>query len=257
MLSRSLLLGIYALARHLRSPLGLLGAGIVLQALAYVPFYFDGDYPGGGARFLCEAIPFCQILVARAALDLRVGWLAPLLALAGFALHARRGHEALRDREGGRPLFEPAVLSQAGLERGLVLVDTPTMASISGMTPVPKGRRTTGRAGRPGARRRARSRAVRATRAPSNLPLCLRLPGPDAATPAPLRAAASRRAEAGAEWPAPLVQGSAYPIYRPAPRTVGRCACSSARAWRYHWPGWPVRPASSSAGSTPARPAPG
>ncbi|HYP87401.1 MAG TPA: hypothetical protein VEQ59_04595, partial [Polyangiaceae bacterium] len=50
------LLAAYALGRHWRSPLGLLGAGIALQALAYVPFYFDGDYPGGGARFLCEAI---------------------------------------------------------------------------------------------------------------------------------------------------------------------------------------------------------
>ena len=53
------LLGGYALARHRRSPLALLGVGILLQALAYTPFYFDGNYPGGGARFLCEAIPFC------------------------------------------------------------------------------------------------------------------------------------------------------------------------------------------------------
>jgi len=118
------LLGGYALARHFRSPLLLLGAGILLQGLAYVPFYFDGDYPGGGARFLCEAIPFCQILVARAACDLRVTWLPPLVAVAGFALYARHGHEHLRDRGGARPMFEPAVVANANVTRGLLFVDT-------------------------------------------------------------------------------------------------------------------------------------
>jgi hypothetical protein len=118
------LLAGYALFRHFRSPLLLLGAGILLQALAYVPFYFDGNYPGGGARFLCEAIPFCQILVARAAFDLRVTWLAPLVAVAGFALYARHGHEELRDREGGRPMFEPAVVANANVTRGLLFIDT-------------------------------------------------------------------------------------------------------------------------------------
>jgi hypothetical protein len=114
----------YALARHVRSPLVLLGIGILLQALAYVPFYFDGNYPGGGARFLCEAIPFCQILVARAAFDLRVTWLPPLVAVAGFAWHARHGHEELRDREGARPMFEPAVVAKANVTRGLLFVDS-------------------------------------------------------------------------------------------------------------------------------------
>jgi hypothetical protein len=89
-----------------------------------VPFYFDGNYPGGGARFLCEAIPFCQILVARAAFDLRVTWLPPLAAVAGFALYARHGHEELRDREGARPMFEPAVVANANVTRGLLFVDT-------------------------------------------------------------------------------------------------------------------------------------
>ena len=118
------MLGGYALVRHFRSPLRVLGAGILLQALAYVPFYFDGNYPGGGARFLCEAIPFCQILVARAAFDLRLTWLAPVVAVAGFALHGRHAHEELRDREAGRPMFEPAVVASAGVTHGLLFVDT-------------------------------------------------------------------------------------------------------------------------------------
>ncbi|RYZ06906.1 MAG: hypothetical protein EOO73_14035 [Myxococcales bacterium] len=118
------LLGAYALARHRRSPLAWLGLGIALQALLYVPFYFDGNYPGGGARFLCEVIPFAQILVARAAWDLRLGWLAVPGALLTFALHGHRAHTELARREGGRPMFEPSVVSAAGITRGLLWVDT-------------------------------------------------------------------------------------------------------------------------------------
>jgi hypothetical protein len=118
------LLALYALYRHRRSSLALLGAAILLQALAYLPFYFDGNYPGGGARFLCEVIPACQILVARAAFDLKLGRMPLPVALAGFLLHARTAHESLRDREGGRPMFEPALVQAAGLTRGLLFVDT-------------------------------------------------------------------------------------------------------------------------------------
>lgn len=107
-----------------RSSLALAGVGILLQALAYVPFYFDGNYPGGGARFLAEVIPLAQILVARAAWDLRLGWLAPLISVLGFAAFARHAHAELSAREGGRPMFEPAVLERAGVRSGLVLVDT-------------------------------------------------------------------------------------------------------------------------------------
>jgi hypothetical protein len=112
----------YALVR--RTGLALLGVGIALQALVYVPFYFDGNYPGAGARFLSEAIPLCQILVARAICDLRVPWLGPLGAVLGFALLGFRSHTELRDRQGGRPMFETSVLERAGVARGLVLVDS-------------------------------------------------------------------------------------------------------------------------------------
>jgi hypothetical protein len=118
------LVALYGLAKHRRSPLVWLGAAIALQALLYVPFYFDGHYPGGGARFLCEVIPFTHVLVARAAWDLRLGWLAVPIALVGFGLHAQRGHAELSAREGGRPMFEPRVVAAAGVTRGLVWVDT-------------------------------------------------------------------------------------------------------------------------------------
>jgi len=207
------LLGGYALARHVRSPLGVLGAGILLQALAYVPFYFDGNYPGGGARFLCEVIPFCQILVARAACDLRAGWLVPPVALAGFALYGRHGHEELSLREGGRPMFEPAVVASAGVTHGLLFVDTDhgfnlghdprTLNAQAGVLVA----RTKGDAhdrqlyeqlGRPPTYRYAYDLRGRVP------------PRVVAFEPPP-----SSRFEAEAEWPAPLASGHAYPIHVP------------------------------------------
>jgi hypothetical protein len=92
--------------------------------LAYVPFYFDGTYPGGGARFYAEALPLEHVLVAWALERLRLVALGPPVALAGFALHAGFSHAALREREGGRPMFEPQRLEQAGISSGLVFVGT-------------------------------------------------------------------------------------------------------------------------------------
>jgi hypothetical protein len=90
-------------------------AVIVLQALAYVPFYFDGNYPGGGGRFLADILPLehvllATILVPRHVPDQLARWrersLAPTLMFAsvmlfGFCLHHARHHRQLRDRDGG------------------------------------------------------------------------------------------------------------------------------------------------------------
>lgn len=207
------LLAGYATFKHRRSPLGLLGLGVVLQALAYVPFYFDGNYPGGGARFLCEAIPLCQVLVARALVDLGAARLAAPLALAGFVLHARHGHEALRDREGGRPMFEPEVVERAGVTHGLVFVETdhgfnlghdPGVASASSGIVVARLRKDAHdrqlyeNSGRPPSYRYVYD--VEGGAPPRLLPY---VPEP------------SGRLEAEAEWPARLLQGSAYPIHFP------------------------------------------
>jgi len=204
------LLACYALARHLRSPLGLLGAGILLQALAYLPFYFDGDYPGGGARFLCEVIPFCQILVARAACDLRVGWLAPVAALAGFALYGRHGHEHLRDREGGRPMFEPDVVARAGVEQGLVFVDTDHGFNL-GHDPRARDPKTSLLVARARGDAHDRELYERLGR-----PAAFRYIydfGGSAPRLAPFTPSPSTRLEGEADWPALLERGSAYPIY--------------------------------------------
>jgi len=207
------LLAGYALVRHVRSPLALLGVGISLQALAYVPFYFDGNYPGGGARFLCEAIPFCQILVAKAACDLRVGWLAPPIALAGFALHARHAHEELRDREGGRPMFEPAVVARAGLKHGLLFVTTDhgfNLGHDPGVTDVNAGLLVAR------AHDDAHDRELYdALGQPRSYRYVYDFKGrkPPHLTEYVPRATA--RTEAEAEWPALVERGNAYPIHYP------------------------------------------
>jgi hypothetical protein len=119
--------------RPIRSATALLG----LQVLAYAPFYFDGDYPGGGARFFADILPVehallvigAACLVARARDEagrafVRAAFTGLALATAGFAIHASYEHGKLRDRDGGRPMFEPDVLAHASLKSGLVFVDT-------------------------------------------------------------------------------------------------------------------------------------
>jgi hypothetical protein len=68
--------------------------------LAYAPFYFDGNYPGGGARFFAELIPLEQILLAifaNAIVPPRI-LLASALLLFGF--HASIDHRQLQARQG-------------------------------------------------------------------------------------------------------------------------------------------------------------
>ena len=207
------LLAGYALVRHRRSSLALLGVGIALQALAYVPFYFDGNYPAGGARFLCEAIPFCQILVARAALDLRVGWLAPPVALAGFALYARHGHEELRERQGGRPMFEPAVVARAGLKRGLLFVSTDHAFNL-GHDPRVHSAQTGLVVARARGDAHDRELYERLGRPPTYR-YAFDFNGRSPPSIRPFEPPPTPRLEAEAEWPASLLEGSAYPIHYP------------------------------------------
>jgi hypothetical protein len=207
------LLAAYALAKHRRSGLGVLGAGVLLQALAYVPFYFDGNYPGGGARFMSEAIPLCQILVARALFDLRLDRLAAPLALAGFVLHARHGHDELRDSSGGRPMFEPDVVSRAGVSHGLLFVDTDHGFNL-GHVP---GRRDP-LAGLVVARQRRDAHDFELYERlgrPPTYRYRYDLTGHDAPAVVQFVPEASRRFEGEAEWPAELRRGSAYPIHFP------------------------------------------
>ncbi|HVJ95017.1 MAG TPA: hypothetical protein VM580_34800, partial [Labilithrix sp.] len=136
------LLPVLLRARHATNASSIVPATVLvgLQMLAYVPFYFDGDYPGGGARFFADVLPVEHALVMIGVASIVVGdparheWtkraftrcaLGVLaLSAAGFAVHASYEHGKLRDRDGGRPMFEPDVLARASLTSGLVFVDT-------------------------------------------------------------------------------------------------------------------------------------
>ena len=92
--------------------------------LAYAPFYFDGSYPGGGARLFADVLPLEHVLLAIALVRLEWCVVALPLSLVGFACHASFAHRALAEREGGRPMFEAATLTRAHVDRGLVFVET-------------------------------------------------------------------------------------------------------------------------------------
>ena len=91
--------------------------------LAYAPFYFDGDYPGGGARFFADVLPVEHALmalgvalVARSSAEIgRAGGAAVALSLLGFSVHAAFDHEQLRARDGGHPMFDPEVFAARSL----------------------------------------------------------------------------------------------------------------------------------------------
>ncbi len=140
-----------------------LATATVLLIAAYVPFYFDGNYPGGGARLFADVLPFEHVLLAIAAVSLvkkkravdlesdlqgarqrssvdgapspRLGiatlalppvsgaWLVGL-ALLGFAVRAGFDHAMLRDRDGGAPAFSVEALRARGAQRGLLFVDS-------------------------------------------------------------------------------------------------------------------------------------
>ena len=115
-----------------------LAVAVLSIFLVYVPFYFDGSYAGGGARLFADVLPLEHVLIATALALLvdrvraRVPWIDLSLASAvfgglsvvGFGVHAAFEHSMLRDREGGRPFFEPSVLTEAKVDRGLLFVGT-------------------------------------------------------------------------------------------------------------------------------------
>ncbi len=111
----ALLAGVVVAFRRVREVRALALAPLVL-VLAYVPFYFDGNYPGGGARFYAEAL-VVEIVVGTVGLSAlaqtrlrlqRRPFMLVAASLIGFAINAHTDHELLRDREGGRPMWQPS-----------------------------------------------------------------------------------------------------------------------------------------------------
>lgn len=127
---------VVGLARHRASRVvRALGLATVLQVVAYAPFYFDGNYPGGGARFFADVLPlehglavlaFASVAPPAPEIDRTARGLVLLFVSAAFgvAFHTSHDHRALRDREGGAPFFLPDALAEAHVEGGLVFVDT-------------------------------------------------------------------------------------------------------------------------------------
>ncbi|WP_394831940.1 hypothetical protein LVJ94_36025 [Pendulispora rubella] len=106
----------------------ILAAVVGLQIVAYAPFYFDGNYPGGGARFFADVIPIEHGLIALAVTSARLSLPRIFAVLSvsaiGFALHSAYGHRALADRDGGRPMYEPDLAREKGADHGLIYFDT-------------------------------------------------------------------------------------------------------------------------------------
>ncbi|HEX5097976.1 MAG TPA: hypothetical protein VFV94_00680 [Polyangiaceae bacterium] len=95
---------------------------IVGVVAAYVPFYYPGSYPGGGARFFADALPLEHALLGLALVVLRLERFAPAGLLLGFALSTVHSHVALAEREGGRPMFERREVAK--VPKGLVFIAT-------------------------------------------------------------------------------------------------------------------------------------
>ncbi len=118
--------------RTRRSPAVLAAFALVgLHMLAYATFYFDGNYPGGGARLFADVLPIEHALLALAIARLgtvsryiRGSFALVAAALAGFAVHASFDHGKLAERDGGHPMFEPDLLARANITSGLVFVDS-------------------------------------------------------------------------------------------------------------------------------------
>lgn len=128
------LLPLVGAVRPPRARASMVALGVVgLHVLAYAPFYFDGNYPGGGARFFADVIPIehalSAIAVARLARSAPQAFTRGVMALLatsnlGFGVHAVFDHEKLAARDGGRPMFETDVLAKAHVGPGLLFVDT-------------------------------------------------------------------------------------------------------------------------------------
>jgi len=126
------LFGAFLAAKEPRARL--LPIAVALQIAAYVPFYFDGNYPGGGARFFADVLPLEHLLAALAVLEVarrapdarrsarRIALLVALVPI-GFAFRAGFDHASLRDRDGARPMFEPARVAHLP-ENALLFLDT-------------------------------------------------------------------------------------------------------------------------------------
>lgn len=83
---------------------------VLCLPLGYAFFYFNGSYPGGGARFFSELLPLWHALLAVGLCALRITPWGLSAALVGFSLHASFSHRALASAHfGPNTAFAPRV----------------------------------------------------------------------------------------------------------------------------------------------------
>jgi hypothetical protein len=122
--------------------LRLLVVALPACVLAYAPFYFDGNIPGGGARMLVDLLPIEHVLAVLAAASLsrqarrfartrpsgvsvaRAVSLLGAAAVLGFALDGASKHEKLRTHDGGRPMFEAKHTAKLAERDALLFIAT-------------------------------------------------------------------------------------------------------------------------------------
>lgn len=76
-------------------------SAIPVVVIGYAFFYFNGSYPGGGARFFSELIPSWHALIACGIAALRAPRPAFFSCLLGFALHGVYSHRLLESEHFG------------------------------------------------------------------------------------------------------------------------------------------------------------
>lgn len=102
----------------------LFGAAIALQIVLYAGFYFDGNYPGGGARMFADVLPLEHALLAWLATRVNLRAAVLPVMLVGFGVHTSFDHAQLADRDGGRPMYEATFARKRASEGALVFVQS-------------------------------------------------------------------------------------------------------------------------------------
>lgn len=107
----------------------------ILHMLAYAPFYFDGNYAGGGGRMFIDILPIEHALlpiallsVTRREKSIATGSVLVSIAIAvsllGFGVHGAFAHNELKNRDGGQPMFDPEVVRKFDVNYGILFFDT-------------------------------------------------------------------------------------------------------------------------------------
>lgn len=122
-----ILIGLFFAYRARKKPAFLpLLLPLLFLPLGYSLFYFNGSYPGGGARFFSELIPLWHVLIAAGLCTLRIVPLGLISSLLGFAFHASLSHDILQS-----PHFGPQTAKVEGLENEVPASGSPAIVFFS------------------------------------------------------------------------------------------------------------------------------